>query len=161
MPAFSPDGITVAVGSVNGTVYLYDLNTGKLKMILSEHKDHVIHLAFSPNGKILATSSYEDETICLWDVNTGTHRKIRTEHPRNAGDLAFSPDGKTIASGGSDGTIRFWNAHTGEAKKIFTGHSQEVRSGRVQPEWRLYCKWGCQWNYSLMGCGYKATHKNT
>ncbi|MCE2402328.1 sigma-70 family RNA polymerase sigma factor [Candidatus Poribacteria bacterium] len=133
--AFSPNGITVAVGSVNGTVYLYDLNTGELKMILSEHKDHVIHLAFSPDGKILATTSYEDETICLWDVHTGTHRRIRTEHPRSAGrgGLVFSPDGKTIASGGGDGTIRFWDTHTGDAKNIFTGHSQEVRSVAFNP----------------------------
>ena len=133
--AFSPDGKTVAAGSVDGTVYLYDINTGELKRILSEHKDHVIHLAFSPDGKILATTSYEDETICLWDVHTGAHRRIRTEHPRNVGraGLAFSPDGKTIASGGGDGTIRFWDAHTGDAKKIFTGHSQEVRSIAFNP----------------------------
>ena len=133
--AFSPDGITVAVGSVSGTVYLYDINTGELKMILSKHKDHVIHLAFSPDGKILATASYEDETICLWDVHTGAHRRILTEHPRNAGrgGLTFSPDGKTIASGGGDGTIRFWDAHTGEAKRIFSGHSQEVRSIAFNP----------------------------
>ncbi|MDE0484500.1 MAG: sigma-70 family RNA polymerase sigma factor [Candidatus Poribacteria bacterium] len=133
--AFSPDGITVAVGSASGTVYLYDLNTGELKMILSEHKDHVTNLAFSPDGKILATASYEDETILLWDVHTGAHRKIRTDHPRHVGygGLTFSPDGKTIASGGGDGTIRFWDTHTGNPKNTFTGHSQEVRSVAFHP----------------------------
>ncbi len=131
----SPDGKTVAAGSVSGTVYLYDLNTGELKMILSEHKDHVIHLAFSPDGKTIATTSIEDETICLWDVHTGTHREIITEHPRNVGrgGLAFSPDGQTLASGGGDGSIRFWDVQTGDAKKIFTGHSQEVRSVAFNP----------------------------
>ncbi len=133
--AFSPDGKTVAAGSVNGTVYLYDIHAGEIKMILSEHKDHVIHLAFSPDGKTIATTSYGDETICLWDVHTGTHSEIITEHPRNAGrgGLAFSPDGQTLASGGGDGTIRFWDVHTGNAKKIFTGHSQEVRSVAFNP----------------------------
>ena len=133
--AFSPDGKTVTAGSVNGTVYLYDINIGELKMIFSEHKDHVIHLAFSPDGKILATTSYEDETICLWDVHTGTLKRIRTGHPRNAGlgGLTFSPDGKTIACGGGDGTIRFWDAHTGNPKNTFTGHSQEVRSIAFNP----------------------------
>ena len=133
--AFSPDGKTVAIGSDNGNIYLHDLSTGELKMTLTEHKEHVDHLTFSPDGKLLATSALYDETIrlCLWDVHTGAHRIIHTEHTRFTRGLAFSPDGNTIACGGGDGTIRFWDTHTGKPKEIFTGHLQEVYSVAFNP----------------------------
>ena len=121
--AFTPDGKTVAIGSVNGTIYLHDLSTGELKMILPVYKEHVCRLAFSPDGKILATSSYEDETIRLWDAHTGQHKLTFTGHTRYVWGLAFSPDGKTLVSSSGDGTIRFWDARTGDEKHTFTGHS--------------------------------------
>ena len=154
--AFSPNGKTVAVGSVNGTVYIYDLNTDELKMLLSEHKDHVCHLAFSSDGKMLATASFEDKTICLWDVHTGTHRKILTdENTPDVRGLAFSPDGKTLASGRGDGTIRFWDTHTSKQKKMFTGHSESVLSVAVNPNGDIIAS-GCNlgiirlWNTDTM-----------
>ena len=140
--AFSPDGKTIAIGSSNGTIYLHDLNTGELKMILSEHKDHVANLAFSPDGKILATSSFEDETIHLWDVHTGQHKLILTGHTRYVWGLAFSPDGKTLVSSSGDGTIRFWDARTGDEKHTFTGHSGQGISVVFNPNGNIIAS-GC------------------
>ena len=140
---FSPDGKTVAIGSDdNGIIYLYDLETGELKMTLTGHGEHVDNLAFSLDGKTLATSSHYDETIRLWDAHTGEHRLTLTEHARYVRGLAFSPDGKTIASGGGDGTIRFWETHTGKPKKIFSGHLQEVYCVTFNPDG----------NYIASGC---------
>ena len=143
--AFSPDGKTVAIGSDNGNIYLHDLSTGELKMTFSEHKEHVDHLTFSPDGKTLATSALYDETIrlCLWDIHTGSHRVIYTEHTRFIRGLAFSPDGKSIAIGSGDGTIRFWDTQTGDPKNNqFTGHLQEVYSVALNPNG----------NYIASGC---------
>ena len=140
--AFSPDGKTVAIGGDdNGIIYLYDLETGELKMTLTGHGEHVDNLAFSLDGKTLATSSHYDETICLWDAHTGEHRLTLTEHARYVRGLAFSPDGRTLASGSGDGTIRIWDARTGKARNMFTGHSEDVLSVAFNSYRGFYRKW--------------------
>ena len=133
--AFSPDGKTVAIGSSDGNVYLSDLNTGKLKRKLTGHSEDVQRVVFSPDGKVLASSSYLDETVRLWDVNTGEHKRTLTEHTGDIEGLAFSPDGKTLASSGSgDGTIRFWDVRTGNQKHAVTGHTDYVYSVAFNPD---------------------------
>ena len=126
--AFNPDGKTGAIGSDDGIIYLHDLDTGELKIILTGQGEHIDNLAFSPDGKTLATSSHIDETIRLWDAHTGEHKLTLTEHTRYVRGLAFSPDGKTLASGSGDGTVRFWDADTGNQKHTFTGHSESILS---------------------------------
>ena len=66
-------------------------------------------MAFSPDGKTLATGN-ADDTVRLWDV--ATHRQIGrplTGHTEPVNSVAFSPDGKTLASGSDDGTVRLWD----------------------------------------------------
>ncbi|MCI0556007.1 MAG: hypothetical protein L0287_34115, partial [Anaerolineae bacterium] len=76
---------------------------------LNKHIDTVIGLAFSPDGKILASSS-RDNSIILWDVQT--HQSIAqpfTGHKGIIWSVAFSPDGKTLASTSDDKTIILWD----------------------------------------------------
>jgi WD40 repeat protein len=71
------------------------------------HSDSVYSVAFSPDGKTIATGSL-DNTVKLWSVD-GRELKTFTGHSDSVLSVAFSPDGKTIATGSGDNTVKLWN----------------------------------------------------
>ena len=132
--AFSPDGSTLASGSWDDTIRLWNAVTGEHKTTLEGHWGTVNSVAFSPDGSTLASGSYDD-TIRLWNAVTGEHKTTLEGHRRPAvGSVAFSPDGSTLASGSDDDTIRLWNAVTGEHKTTLEGHRRPVGSVAFSPD---------------------------
>jgi WD40 repeat protein len=111
---------------------------GEYAPLRGGHKYDVKSIAFSPDGKLLASSS-DDETIRLWDVATGqTVGKPLQGHSGPVNSVAFSPDSKLLASGGSGKTIRLWDVVTGQAVgKPLEGHSSSVTSVAFSPDGKL------------------------
>jgi WD40 repeat protein/uncharacterized caspase-like protein len=99
--------------NMNFSIRLWDPQTGNELKQLAGHKNFVMRLAFSPDGQILASGSF-DSTIKLWDVSTGRELRTIAGHSGGVNALAFSPDGRFLVSGSDDGSARLWNPLTGE-----------------------------------------------
>jgi len=89
------------------------------------HGQEINDLAFSPDGKLLATAS-RDRTVKIWDLENGHELLTYSGHAEAIRTVAFSPDGKTIASGGAEKDIRLWDPRTGKDVRTFKGQGVYV-----------------------------------
>ncbi|SLM37979.1 g-protein beta wd-40 repeats containing, partial [Lasallia pustulata] len=88
---------------------------GATLQTLEGHSDQVNSVAFSPDGKQLASGS-DDETVRIWDVAMGATLQTLEGHSDQVNSVAFSPDGKQLASGSDDETVRLWDVPTGPTR---------------------------------------------
>jgi uncharacterized caspase-like protein len=96
-----------------GQVVLWDVSTGQEIGALKGHGKGVTSVAFSRDGRLLASGS-SDNTIKIWDVATKTELRTLAGHTANIESIDFSPDGRLLASAGDDGGTFLWDANTGE-----------------------------------------------
>ena len=95
----------------------------------------VSSVAFSPDGKALASASYDTNSTGLWEVSTGKNiNTITDDHSGGIARVIFSPDGKTIASGSLRNSIKLWEVSTGKLINTFTEHSGGVESVAFSPD---------------------------
>ncbi|PNH11034.1 WD repeat domain-containing protein [Tetrabaena socialis] len=95
------------------TLRLWDTSTGQCTAVLKGHMSQVRTLAYSPDGRKLASGSL-DKTLRLWDVATGQCTATLEGHTNYVNSVAFSPDGCQLASGSHDYTLRLWDVATGQ-----------------------------------------------
>jgi WD40 repeat protein len=118
--AFDPEGKRLAVvdEEESHAVNIWDTTTGKdllfnfqQLLTLSGHSDSIKGVAFSPDGKYLATGS-EDKTARIWET-FGGRELLTLGHSDEVTSVAFSPDGKRLATAAKDGNLRIWDATNG------------------------------------------------
>jgi WD40 repeat protein len=103
--------------------------------ILSGHTSVVWSIAWSPDGRCIASGS-ADNTIRLWDSASGTCTHTLSGHSDSVHSIAWSPDGRCLASGSSDSTIRLWDPASGACIQTLKGHNDKVQSITWSPDGR-------------------------
>jgi WD40 repeat protein/transcriptional regulator with XRE-family HTH domain len=134
---FSPDERTLATGSWDGSIKLWDSESGTLLWTVW-FTDNIECLAFSPDGGTLASGG-DDPTIQLWDAHTGAHRYTLSGQRGPVFALAWSPDGRLLASGGVDGDIRLWEPTFAQSEtpvRMLAGHTNWVLGLAFAPDGR-------------------------
>ena len=117
--AFDAKGKRVASASLDGTVKVWDADTGQVLHTLRGHDAQVVGVAFSPDGRRWPPPAW-DKTVKVWDVSTGRLLHTLAGHPDRVFCVTFSPDGRRLASGSE--AVRVWDATTGDLLGICTAN---------------------------------------
>ncbi|MDJ0617576.1 MAG: TIR domain-containing protein [Calothrix sp. MO_192.B10] len=140
--SFSRDGKTIATASEDGTIKLWNVNNGReLTTIRADKNNHKFYsVSFSPDGKIIASGSGNDDnndnndnnTVRLWNKQ-GKLLKARKAHDALVWNVAWSPDGKIIASASDDNTVKLWDKQ-GKLLQTLKGHHGSIKSVKFSPD---------------------------
>ena len=136
---FSPDGMILASAG-DSTVRLWDTTTGTLVRIMARDIHWTTELAFSPDGRLLASAA-TDNTVRLWETATGAPVHTLMGHENQVHAVAFSPDGTLLASAGTDNAVRLWETATGTPIRALT-HGSWVSSLAFSPDGTLLASGG-------------------
>ena len=138
---FSPDGKLLAVAggqpSAKGEVRLYEVAGWRHRATLSGHTDVVFAIAFHPNGKLLASASF-DKTLRLWEVGSEARpvvspQKILSHHSDAVYGVGFDPAGKWLVSCSRDRSVRVVEVSTGKTMHTLGGMTDDVLAVAVDP----------------------------
>ncbi len=146
--ALHPDGDLLAVAGYRALTPVFDhrirlisLASGETVRLLKGHFYSVFDVAFSPDGKRLASCSL-DSTARIWDVATGETLQVLKGHTNGVHGLGWSADGKHLATASMDGTGRIWNTETGASEAELTGHQGPAMTAAWSPDGRTVAT-GC------------------
>lgn len=132
---YSPDGKQIALG-ISSSVSLNDASMHEQHRLIG-HTGDVIGVAFSPDGKLLASSAQGDPVARIWDTATGKQVRMFKGHSDWLRSVVFSPDGKLLATGSVDKTVRLWNVADGSLLSTLEGYTDFVGSLAFSPSGSL------------------------
>ena len=123
------DGKRFATGGWNGTALIWDLETGEILQTLKHGGEYVNSVAFSPDGRFLATGSNDPNGyIQIWDTESGKCVSFLKGHDDDVLSVSYSKDGSRLLSSSYDKTARLWDIASGKEIRKFVGHTWWVWS---------------------------------
>jgi WD40 repeat protein len=131
--AFSPDGLTLAVGG-DSAITLGEAAPDRPRHALRTGDGWTCALAFRRDGKSLAAAG--ERGVTLWDTASVGERPSARIGLRDAVSLAFGPDGRTLVTGGQDGWVRFWGLETGRQRLAMRSHASYVTAVSLSDDGR-------------------------
>ncbi|MBI4853694.1 MAG: hypothetical protein HY819_18020 [Acidobacteria bacterium] len=149
--AISSDGALLASGSLDNSVRIWNLSSGKeIKTLIGQdaHNGAINCLAITPDSKTLISGS-ADGTLKLWDLPAGTLRKTLTGHTDEVNCLAISPDAKLLASGSLDNGIKLWSLPGGDELKEIKEHAGSIWSLNFSPDGHVLASGGGLADHSI------------
>lgn len=126
-PKPSPQGFNLASGGYDKWPTLWKVGSSEVKPLSPQEGGAIMSLAFSNDGRLLATGSL-NANIRLWNLGNNTLLREFKNHRQGILAVAFSPDGKTLAAGSSDGMITFYDTQTGEIADTLVADSKALES---------------------------------
>jgi hypothetical protein len=130
--AFFPNGKVIVSASRDGTVKIWDAETGRIQRTLTDHAGPVLSVAVSPDGKRLAAAGF-GSAIVIWSATGQLVRKITAESDR-VESIVFSADSKQIIAAGSNSIIAVFDADSGQLLHSLIGHGGGVKTLAFSPD---------------------------
>ena len=146
--ALGHGGRLLASAGDDGTVQVWDADTGAALRTLTGHDGSVLAVTFSSTGRL--ASAGEDQTVRIWDPERDAPPLLTlTGHGSTVTSVAFSRDGKYLASGSADKTVRVWDVATGQVRLTLKGHSLGVNAVAFSPDSRRLASASEDWTVKL------------
>ena len=134
---FSSSGERLAVGEASGTVRILDPGEGTQMASIPAHSGPVMALAFSPDGKWIATSSgFASKAVKVWSMRTREEVAELSGHDAWVPSLSFSKDGRFLVLASADQTLRIWGTGDWAITQTLEGHVLEVWAAAFSPDGR-------------------------
>jgi WD40 repeat protein len=130
---FSPDGLHVATAAHDGTVRVWDVESGVLVASLDQHVELVEDVEFSPDGQLIVTAGRDGRSL-VWAWLRDQVQATFEPHRGHVYSVDVSPDGSSVVSAADDGTARIWDVRSGALEETFAGHPGPVWGARFTPD---------------------------
>ncbi|EJF57294.1 WD40 repeat-like protein [Dichomitus squalens LYAD-421 SS1] len=120
-PLFSPDSHWLLVPKGSGMICIWDMATKQECLLLKSYEGSIYDMAFSPDGRLLLSASWNDNSLEVWNTHTGAMVQSLDEHTRAVVKVCFSPCGQYIASASTDKTVKVWRTSDGSCLATVIG----------------------------------------
>jgi WD40 repeat protein len=143
--AYSPDGKWIGTANNRDLIWfsryrfyggLWRVDTGSLQNYLLGHTQWVFSVAFSPDGKLIATAS-DDDRVILWQVSDGSQAREIETSSSGITNVDFSPNNLLLATGSWDGNVGLWQVSDGHLLRRLQGHDDSVKDVEFSPDGKL------------------------